>query len=77
MSELAPDTTGAQSLAGTLVRLRAAADRLAVLADERDAEQSRRDELVCQARDEGHSWREIAGAARCSIGRASAIVAGC
>lgn len=60
---------------GTLARLQASADRLATLTDEVDAERGRRDELVCEARDEGHSWREIGRHARCSIGRCVAIVA--
>lgn len=66
----------AEDLGSVLDRLKASSDRLAVLAEERQAEQARRDELVVLARDGNVSWSRIARAARCSISRCVAIVAG-
>ena len=62
--------------ATTLERLRKSADRLSALDEQRAAEVETRDELVNQARDEGQEWRLIAGAARLSMSRCSANVAG-
>jgi hypothetical protein len=61
---------------GTLHRLSASANRLAALDEQRAAEVDLRDELVCQARDEGSHWSRIAAAARLSPARCSAIVTG-
>jgi hypothetical protein len=61
---------------GTLERLAAASHRLAVLDEERRAEQARRDELIVEARDLHLSWRTIAKSAMCSISRCVAIVSG-
>lgn len=60
----------------TLDRLRATSRRLAALAEERRAEQARRDELIIRARDEGMSWRTLARAAGISVARACAIIGG-
>ena len=59
-----------------LERLKGTADRLATLDEETRAERRRRDELVTAARDQSFSWSTIARAARCSITRCVAIVAG-
>lgn len=59
-----------------LERLQASADRLAQLDEETHAERERHAKLITSARDEGHSWRAIARAARRSLGRCHEIYAG-
>lgn len=56
-------------------RLTSSAERCAELDEAQRAEQSRRNDLVVQARDEGRSWRWIAQRARLSVTRCTAIVA--
>src|SRR5689334_20328322 len=69
-------TSGAGVLTGTMQRLKSSADELAAIDEAKRAEAERRDSLICEARDEGHSWRSIAGASRLSMARCAAIVAG-
>ena len=69
-------TGGAGVLTGTMARLTSSANELAAIDETKRAEAERRDSLICAARDEGHSWRSIARAARLSMARCAAIVAG-
>jgi hypothetical protein len=63
-------------LSTLLVRLRASADRIAALDEEREAERLRRDSMVIEARDLMAPWKQIARAARRSAARCVAIVGG-
>lgn len=69
-------TSGAGVDTGTMARLKRSADELAAITEAGRAEAERRDSLICQARDQGESWRAIAKAARLSMARCAAIVAG-
>ena len=69
-------TAAVEHNGGTLERLTASSKRLAVLDEERRAEQSRRDALILEARDTGNSWRTISRSALCSMSRCVAIVGG-
>lgn len=58
-----------------VVRLRAAADRIAQLHEDLSAEQERRDGLIVALRDSGLTWPAIAKASRLSQARCVAIAA--
>ena len=60
----------------TIERLGASSARVQALEEELAAEKQRRGQLVIAARDEGSSWKTIARAARRSVARCVAIVAG-
>jgi hypothetical protein len=60
---------------GVLIRGRAAADRIALLHEELQAEQERRDAAIVEARDDGLRWTDIAEAMRLSQGMCARILA--
>ncbi len=60
---------------GVLIRLQAAADRIAILHEDLQAEQERRDAAIVEARDDGHRWTDIAGSARLSQSMCARILA--
>lgn len=57
-----------------LERLKATADRIALLEADIDIERERRDSLIVSLRDAGVSWSALSMAARVSPGRCVAIV---
>ena len=67
---------GELTVSAVLERLGASSARVQALEEELRTEKERRGELVVSARDLGASWRKIASAARRSVARCVAIVAG-
>lgn len=63
-------------MAGTsLERLAAAAARIDGIRGQLQSERERRDAAIVEAREAGHLWRDIAGAAMLSIGACAQILA--